>query len=315
MSTVGNSREGERRWALWTAGIISIAGAGGAAVLALVTLSTAAGPPELASGFERPPIRALLTSALVDAIAAVLLATVGWGCLRLRRWAPAAADVTGWIWLLVGVGLVILAPPFLEVILADGPVPIEDPTVAELAIRISVGLLALAGIVAPGLLIVLVRGNRVQRTCDRHDDRAPAQRVGPARMKLALSFVVLGLLLAPVAVGKALPVFTWLVDGIAAVVISLALSALLVWIGVAAWLKQPLAWWVAVGALTVIGLSGWVSLRTIPLERMLPAMGYDELTIRSISAVPPLWLEALVLSVAVGGLLYLVALRRRLDTL
>jgi hypothetical protein len=203
---------------------------------------------------------------------AILFVALGYGHIRVRRWARTLVLTLLWSWLVVGVPLTIV---FLFILFSTKDL---SPVVALIAV-ISLGLSYPA---APGLLIWLYRSQSVRTIFERSQ---------PSWLdRLPMPILVLGLLFVFYAVVLHVPIFfrglfplfgVWLsgLQGILALDVSIACLACLAW-GVLR--QRTWAWW---------GSLAYFSLLTSSLVLTLLRSSYAAILSRV--DFPPTEMEAL----------------------
>jgi hypothetical protein len=185
-------------------------------------------------------------------LVAILLIPLGYGHLKVRRWARTLSLTLLWFWLVVGIPLAVL---FFFILVASKDLPL-------LAILIVAILLAASYLVLPGLLIRFYRSQDVRLTFETKDSRSYWIEKLPVSIlvlsSLHLFYIVV--LHIPILFNGMFPLFgTWILDlqGILLLDASIACLALLTW-GV---LKlRTWAWW---GSLTYFGLMTLSSIVTL----------------------------------------------------
>jgi uncharacterized membrane protein YidH (DUF202 family) len=168
---------------------------------------------------------------------------LGYGHIRVRRWARTLSLTALWFWLIVGIPL--------SVIVLFVLVTAKEPSIA--GALVAVALLALGYLVIPGALIRFYRSRDVRRTFEARDPRSYwIERVPlPVLVLCALFLFYIAVLHVAILFGGIFPLFGGLLydlEGILALDVSIWCLALLTW-GLAR--QEPWAWW---GALVCVGI-------------------------------------------------------------
>jgi MFS family permease len=205
---------------------------------------------------------------------AMLLIPLGYGHLKIRRWARTLSLTLLWSWLVVGVPLVIAF--FLVLVTSKEPSPA--------AVLIAVIFLASSYLVIPGLLIRFYHSRNVRLTFENRDprsywvDRLPIPILVLCSLYLFYSIV----LHIPIFFNGLFPLFgVFLSDleGVLLLDVSIMVLVFLIWgtLRLRIW-----AWW---GALVYFGLATFSSISTL--------LGSSYLDILSAMGLPPREMELL----------------------
>ncbi len=198
-------------------------------------------------------VGSLLTGGLVYLVAAVFFCMLGIGTLRGRRWARTIGLVTSWMWLLIGilvmVAMVFLLPRMSAAMTAMTAVAGSGATPGTgLVIMGCVGFfLFLAYLVLPLILLLFYRGTNVKATFEAKDPSLPwTDRVPPPVLALSLLFggSAVGSLMG--LAYRVFPFFGMLLTGAPAVLGFLVSGALCAVLALGLYRRRPAAWWGAV---------------------------------------------------------------------
>ena len=179
----------------------------------------------------------------------LILIPVGYGHLRLRRWARPLALALIWCWLVLGVPLLLL-------------LVFTVFSIKELPVGGAVALLVVLALTYPLLPILLLRFYRADSTRQVFASRVPREQ--PSRLeRMPISVLVLSVLLAfyavvlhfPILFNGLFPVFgAWLtgLPGIAGLDFAIVLAAALVWAALA---RRRWVWWGSLAYVILLGSS------------------------------------------------------------
>lgn len=233
-----------------------------------------------------------------------LLIPLGYGHLRLRRWARKLALTALGFWLVVGAVVSIL---FLLVLSSS-----KDPTLAS--VLFFAVLLALAYLLLPALMIRFYGGKDVKSTFEAHDPEAHWTDDQP------VPILVLSLLSLFYAVCMHIPIFfsgifplfgTWIFDlpGIVSLTASMAILVCLAW-GV---LKMHRwAWWGIILYLAAMTLSSMLTLAQSQWSDILAGMRFAPSEMEIFEGLPIQgWHLAIVLAIPLLLTLGLAILSKR----
>ncbi len=216
-------------------------------------------------------------------LAAALLIPLGYGHLRLRRWARSLAVALLWTWLLLGVPLLVVL--FLMT------VSVKDFTAGGGIVFIV--LLAASYLVVPWLGLRFYQGRNVRATFEAHDagPSAVEDRPTPILVICLLDLFFLVALHALLLFGGLFPAFGTLLggmEGIYAIDASVLLLGLLLW---GTWQQHTWAWWgsivyyallaaswiVTFAQTSYAGLLAWLRLPPTEMEALsgIPLRGYE----------------------------------------
>jgi MFS family permease len=235
---------------------------------------------------------------------ALVLIPLGYGHLKLRRWARTLSQTLLWFWLVAGIPIIVLA---LAVFLGS-----KDPSIpGVVAAVVALGLSYLA---VPALCIPFYRGDSVRSTFERRDPRSYRLEERPQPVLVLSLLYVLGaaIVLILIFFRGVYPLFgRWLSGMAGAVLIDLSI----LWLLCLAWatLRQKAwAWW---GGLTYLGLMAVNSIVTLAgtsYAELLARMDYPPTEMEALQGIPLQGYHlALLAGVPLVAATALVALSRR----
>jgi len=161
------------------------------------------------------------------------------------------------------------------------------------------------------VLLLAYRDRDVYRTCVGHDD-APdwtGNRPAPV-LGLSLAWGAAAVMTLPLMLYPAVPVFGRLVTGLPGVLLTLGGAVLCAVLARSTFRLQRAAWWGSTLALTLLGVSTFVTLLRVGVADYLRAMNYPEEQVTSLpTAVGAIALWSTV-ALTVVSLAYLLSIRR-----
>lgn len=211
-------------------------------------------------------------------LVAALLIPLGYGHLRLRRWARPLALALLWTWLLLGVPLL--------VVLFFMTVSVKDLTVGGGAVFVV--LLAASYLVVPWLGIRFYQGWNVRATFETHDAQpsALAARPMPILVICLLDLFFLVALHAPLLFGGLFPAFGALLGGLEGVYVidaSVLLLGLLLW---GTWQQHAWAWWGSALYYALLAATWIVTFVQTPYPELLAWLRLPPMEIEVLSGIP-----------------------------
>jgi len=193
-------------------------------------------------------VRMMIPSILFYALLAVWFIWMGIGSIKARRWARALLLVSSWIWLISGIGGLIIWSRFMPnmygQMVQDGQVPQSTANIMKL---VMVGFMTVFYVIIPGVLILFYGNKNVKATCESRDPRVRWTDKCPLPV-LAMSLIFgfwAGSMLFMGFYGWVFPFFGILLSGITGAGVVLVIILLLSY---AAWGTYKLrikAWWCA----------------------------------------------------------------------
>jgi hypothetical protein len=235
---------------------------------------------------------------------AALLIPLGYGHLKVRRWARTLSLTLLWFWLVVGVPLV-LAFFFVLVTAKDLSPP---------AALIAVVALAASYLILPGLLIRFYRGRDVRLTFEAQDPTSyPIERRPmPILVLCALHLFYLVALHVPILFRGIFPlfgVFLFDLSGIFLLDVSIALLACLAW---GTWRLRSWAWWGSLVYYGVMTSSAVLTLFKSDYAHILSRMRFPPTEMKALQGLPfQGWHFAPLIGLPLAITLGVIALSRR----
>ena len=226
----------------------------------------------------------------------------GVGSWRRRRWAPPLMSLLSWTWLLFGAMSALLFSAMIDSLTELAPDPAVRQSTAWI-LRGALAGIAVCGVGVPALFVWAFRGDAVRETCRRHAppvawiDRAPRALLG-----LGLAMWLAALLLLPMVLLGAVPVFHWIVRGpMAAILVTLVATACAL---SGSWLirAESRGLWATAGLIGLLGLSAAGTLLRYRLDDLMVRLGYEAELAAMYAGVEPWWGVAAALGVTVGSL-------------
>jgi hypothetical protein len=211
-------------------------------------------------------------------VAAMLLIPLGYGHLKIRRWARPFSLALLWSWLIVGLPLVIVF--FLILVTAK--------ELSLVTVLIAIGLLGLSYMLFPWLLIRFYRSRDVRMTFETRDPKPLGIERLPIPV-LALGFLCLFyaiVLHVPIFFSGIFPFFGTFLHGLGGIVaLDVAIMCLLclAWgvLGLRRW-----AWWGSVACFGLLASSSMVTFATSGLADILAVMVFAPTEMEALQGVP-----------------------------
>jgi hypothetical protein len=211
-------------------------------------------------------------------VIAMLLVPLGYGHVKVRRWARTLAETLLWSWLVLGVPLVIVAFFMLT--------SVKNLSLA--AGIVAAVLLVLSYVAVPWLLLRFYRGRNARLTFEGKDEKTYWTERVPVPV-LVLCFLYAFYILAlhvPILLNGVVPFFggfLWGLQGILVLTL-LILGLVVLLVGTAG--RRTLAWW---GALTMFGLAAvslMVTLVPSSYADILAVMDFPAREMEFLSGIP-----------------------------
>ena len=230
---------------------------------------------------EAVSVWAIIPGAVFYSLAAVVLASLGFGSIKARRWARPLILVVAWSWLFLGVVSMAFMAWFFPKML-QAPTPAGTPTpegVKVVVLIVTFGFLAFMFLLVPGVLIYFYQSPHVKATCDARDpvprwtDACPLPVLG---MSLWMGFSALMMLTMPLSANGVLPLFGVLISGWLGTLGYMVLATLWAY---AAWGIYRLhvgSWWLALITFCLAGASAATTFLNVDFAQMYRLMGYSE---------------------------------------
>jgi len=297
-------------------GVVEILIGVGCALLVPLMLIAAVATAGLDGPGSSPDLKSMAAGIAIYGVVAVVFVWIGMGSIRARRWAQKLMLVLSWLWLITGVFTVVMSlwimPTLMGQLGAETGLPDGTITAVLLVVFVILGGISL---VLPVAFVLFYRSPHVVATCRRRDP-------GPSRIADAPSHILSLVLIYALGAASALtmpaynfvmPVFGFVLSGIAGAV---AWALVLVLLGYLVWATlrmDPKAWWVAVAATVAVTLASTVGVALVPLDRLLAVSGMpaDQVALIQAMGLPGPAGLALLSAVAWGSFLgYLWYTRR-----
>ncbi len=283
---------------------------------ALVPLSLVAQSLGNVGGVASTDARSVFPAMVVYAALAAAFVWLGIGSIRARRWARELSWSLSWVWFLTGICSMIFAwlllPFVLRELAGEGGFPRE---VVVLVTVVTTVLLGFVYVLLPGAFVVFFRSPHVAATCRARDPKRQWTDDLPQRM-LTLTIVwalaAVSVLVMP-AYRFVVPFFGVVLAGPAGAVVW---AVILIGCVALAWgsvRRELWAWWGAMIAVLLAGLSTVITSLRVETVEMLRAMDLpdDQTALISGAMMPDQWVVILFWIVAWGSFLaYLATLRR-----
>ncbi|HTH48030.1 MAG TPA: hypothetical protein VMB21_10995, partial [Candidatus Limnocylindria bacterium] len=253
--------------------------------------------------------QAVIPSAVIYGMMAVVMVWLGIGSVMARRWARTLMLIFSGSWLVMGlfsvVMMAILVPQLMDGLREQQP---GIPGAAEMVV---IGIMLLVTgvifIVLPGVWSLFYRSPHVKATCEARD---PAERWTdrcPAPVLTISIWLLLGvpmMLSVPVAYHGVMPFFGVFLTGLKGTLVYLLLAGVWTYAAWAVYRLDPKGWWVTLISFTLFGASAAVTYSQHGLDEMYVLMGFPEQQVeqlrhfgalsRQTMIVWSLWLEALL---------------------
>lgn len=211
-------------------------------------------------------------------VIALVLIPLGYGHVRMRRWARTVSLTLLWLWLVVGLPL---ATMFLLVL-------ITAKELSLVAVLIAVVLLGLSYFVIPGLLIRFYQGQNVRSTFEARDSRSYwiEELPLPILVLSSLFLFYIVVLHVPIFFNGIFPFFGILLfgmEGFFLIDVSIMLLALLIWGTVK---SKVWAWWGSVAYFGLLTSSLLLTFLRSSLSDILAGMKFAPTEIEALQGVP-----------------------------
>jgi len=222
-------------------------------------------------------------------LAAAVLVPLGYGHVRLRRWARPLALALLWTWVVLGLPL--LAVLFFMTVSVK-----SFSTAGGVAFIV---LLAASYLVLPWLGIRFYQGRNVRGTFEAHDRRSSALEARPVAILVIclLDLFFLVALHVPLLYRGLFPLFGTLVggrDGIYLTDLAVLVLGLLLW---GTWNQRMWAWWGSVATYGVLAATWLVTFARTPYADLLAWLQFAPAEMEALSGIP---LQGWELGVFVG---------------
>jgi len=248
-----------------------------------------------AANREQLNLRMLWPGLLLYLGLAALFISLGTGSVLCRRWARTLLYVLSVGWLAVGVPATLFMAVTIPRMMAAMPAqPGLDPAARKamfvFVTLFTVAFMAILLIAIPLALFLFYRSPHVKATCEARDPRPRwTDACPPVVLGLSLLFVFSGVVsLLNVTVYRAIPLFGWLLDGLAGKAAIVLLSGACIALGWHLYHMRPWAFWVAVAFSGAWVVSGGVSAARLGMEGLLSISGQaaDPQTLALMRSIP-----------------------------
>jgi hypothetical protein len=274
----------------------------------------------------QPPFSTLLPVLSIYGILAVALVWLGIGSIMARRWARALLLIFSWIWLVMGVLVLICMAFFIPQMLANMPSGGTTgqpalPSAAKGLIMIFMFLIfAVLFVILPAVWTFFYSSRHVKATCATRDpvtrwtDACPLPVLG---LCLLLVFSVPMMLIMPVADHGVMPFFGIFLTGTPGAMFCLATAALWSYAAWSLYKLEPRGWWIILIALCVFMASSLLTFARHDMLEMYRLMGYPEAQIEQMQKTGLLtgnrmsWMMSLCMLPFLGYLLFIRKFLRR----
>jgi hypothetical protein len=271
-----------------------------------------------------------VSSVSTYAFMAVALLGLGIGSVQMKRWARALTLVTSWYWLIMGALVTVLLTAVLPVTMRSalgqmkqsGPnAPSPEVSTAVMAVMLTLIIIFMAFflVVVPIAFVVFYSRNDVAETCRHRDpverwtDRAPL----PVLFASVVLFTgAMYLLLTGISMPM-FPFFGRYLTGIAGAAGLLAMGALDIYLAIALFRLQAVAWWIATFTLAMRLFSMALTYAKADMMTAYSKMGMSDAQLQMMNSSPMLrghvllWWSLLSMVFFFG---YLVWLKRYFKT-
>jgi len=211
-------------------------------------------------------------------LAAAVLVPLGYGHVRLRRWARPLALALLWTWVVLGL-------PLLAVLVFMTVSVKSFSTAGGVAFVV---LLAASYLVLPWLGIRFYQGRNVRGTFEAHDRRSSALEERPVAILVIclLDLFFLVALHVPLLYRGLFPLFWTLVggmDGIYLTDLAVLVLGLLLW---GTWNQRMWAWWGSVVTYAVLAATWLVTFAQMPYADLLAWLQFAPTEVEALSGIP-----------------------------
>jgi len=194
-------------------------------------------------------IQMMIPSILFYALLAVWFIWMGIGSIKARRWARALLLVSSWIWLISGIGGLVVwlmfMPNMYGQMIQDGQMP---PRMGDIMKFVMTGFTTVFYVIIPGALVLFYGNKNVKATCESWDPQVRWTDKCPLPV-LAISLIFgfwAGSMLFIGFYGWVIPFFGVILSGIAGAGVVLVITLLLGYVAWGTYRLSIKAWWGAV---------------------------------------------------------------------
>ena len=261
-------------------------------------------------------LRTTMPSMVLYTVVATVFIWLGVGSIRARRWACELTLSLSWIWLVTGIGSMVVAawlvPAMLRGMAAASDLPPNSVFIINLVI---LGIIGFFYVLLPGAFVLFYRSPHVAATC-RARDRSPQWTDDLPRRLLTLVIVwalaAVSVLMMP-AYGFVVPFFGVVLNGASGAAVWAAILAVCVVLTWGSARRAQWAWWGGIVAIILATLSSVITALRVDPAAFILAMDLPEQQTALLSgiAMPGRWVMALVWVVVWGTFMaYLMTVRR-----
>jgi uncharacterized membrane protein SirB2 len=259
----------------------------------------------------------MISGALLYAMLTVWFIWMGIGSIKARRWARALLLVSSWLWLIGGIGgliiMLMFMPDMYDKMAQSGKI---SEKMAEIIKYVMLGFMAFIYIVIPGALVLFYGNRNVKATCEFRDPQIRWTDKCPLPV-LAVSLMCglwAVLMLNKGFYGWVMPFFGYIVSGMAGAGVALISMLLLGYIAWGTYKLNIKAWWCAVLVTIVWSISMGITYLRMNLFDFYKKMNFSDqqLEIMKQYITPHYFMMVLLFGVCfvVGFLGYLLYIRR-----
>jgi len=211
-------------------------------------------------------------------LAAAVLVPLGYGHVRLRRWARPLALALLWSWVVLGL-------PLLAVLFFMTASVKSFSTAGGVAFVV---LLAASYLVLPWLGIRFYQGRNLRGTFEARDQRSTALKVRPVAI-LVICLLDLFFLIAlhvPLLYRGLFPFFGTLLGGMEGIYltdVAVLVLGLLLW---GTWEQRMWAWWGSAVYYTMLAMTWLVTVARIPYTDLLAGLKFAPAEMEALSGIP-----------------------------
>jgi hypothetical protein len=229
-----------------------------------------------------PSLSAILMVIVMYGGVAMALVWLGIGSIMARRWARALILIFSWVWLIMGIYMVIFIPIVLPKVYANLPPSANgQPALPPGVITgMVIGMTLFVGfffVVLPAVWIFFYKSPHVKATCEAHDPVTRWTDACPLPLLALSALMWLGvpmMLLMPFVGHGMLPFFGTFLSGVAGSLVYVVMAALWAW---GAWRVYKLderGWWLNLIVVVAFTVSNAVTYSRHSMLELYQRMGY-----------------------------------------
>jgi hypothetical protein len=255
-----------------------------AGLLTLMVIVQVASPSARAAGGPAT-FSTILPVASIYGILAVALVWLGIGSIMARRWARALLLIFSWIWLVMGLFIVVIMAFFVPRMMSNISAsettghPAMPPSMIVVMMVTMFLVFGVLFVILPAVWTFFYGSRHVKATCETRDpvmrwtDACPLPVLG---LCLWLAFSVPMMLLMAIAGHVVLPFFGMFLTGVPAAVSYLAIAVLWSYAAWSLYKLKPRGWWLILIALCVFMTSALLTYARHDAMEMYRLMGYPD---------------------------------------